>query len=100
MSGSLHISKLAPARLSRLKTGLHPAPRTPFGVRFFYGCAVPRGGSLRSLTPGYIPHTPPACERSPEGCWEISPGLSEAIPGVCLTLFVAPGGCGDLSQLN
>ena len=54
---------------------------------------VTRGGSLRSLTPGYILHTPTACERSPEGCREISPGLSEAIPGVLSLLCLShPGG--------
>src|SRR5678815_4428900 len=55
--------------------------------------AVPRGGSLRSLTPGYIPRTPPACERSLKACAESSPGLSEAIPGVLSQLCLShPGG--------
>jgi len=34
---------------------------------------VTGGGSLRSLTPGYIPCTPPACEGSPAGCEVDSP---------------------------
>jgi hypothetical protein len=56
----------------------------PFRGAVFLRVRRSQGGSLRSLTPGYIPHTPSACERSPEGCWEISPGLSEAIPGYVL----------------
>jgi hypothetical protein len=44
--------------------------------------AFPRGGSRRSLTPGYIPYTPPACKRSPKG-------------------FVAPRqGCEDYCRLK
>ena len=32
----------------------------PFGVQTPHNM-TPRGGSLRSLTPGYLPCTPPAC---------------------------------------
>jgi hypothetical protein len=81
------------------------------------GCA-----RFTRLTPGYFPFTPPACEKrspgvndyqglrsfplvqplvSPEGCWEISPGLSEAIPGVCLSPLSHPGGVrGQFGQLR
>jgi hypothetical protein len=78
----------------QLKTGTGQAPRTPIGVRILEN-RLPGVARYRSLTPGYIPYTPPACERSPEGCWEISPGLSEAIPGVCLSVCRTPAGCED-----
>ena len=46
------------------------------------------GGSLRFAHRGLISFTPPACKPAArEGCEDISPGLSEAIPGVIATLY-------------
>ena len=46
------------------------------------------GGSLRFAHRGLISFTPPACEPAArKGCEDISPGLSEAIPGVTATLY-------------
>src|SRR5262245_31362541 len=58
--------KLRTASVLKFKRDAVRKPRTPFGVRFF-GLLGTRGGSLSSLTPGYTPSTPPACEYSPEG---------------------------------
>ena len=44
------------------------------------------GGSLRFAHRGLTSFTPPACKPAArEGCEDISPGLSEAIPGVIAT---------------
>jgi len=46
------------------------------------------GGSLRFAHRGLISFTPPACKPAArKGCEDISPGLSEAIPGVTATLY-------------
>ena len=46
------------------------------------------GGSLRFAHRGLISFTPPACKPAArKGCADISPGLSEAIPGVIATLY-------------
>ena len=46
------------------------------------------GGSLRFAHRGLISFTPPACKPAArKGCEDISPGLSEAIPGVIATLY-------------
>ena len=46
------------------------------------------GGSLRFAHRGLISFTPPACKTAArKGCSDISPGLSEAIPGVIVTLY-------------
>ena len=46
------------------------------------------GGSLRFAHRGLISFTPPACKPAArKGCADISPGLSEAIPGVTATLY-------------
>ncbi len=46
------------------------------------------GGSLRFAHRGLISFTPPACKTAArKGCADISPGLSEAIPGVIATLY-------------
>ena len=46
------------------------------------------GLSLRFAHRGLISFTPPACKPAArKGCEDISPGLSEAIPGVTATLY-------------
>ena len=65
------------------------APRTPFGVRSPLR-TKPGVARYRSLTPGYLPTTPPAWKGSPAGCQDISPRWSEATPGVILRLKPAP----------
>ena len=57
------------------------SPRTPPACVFHYS-ATP-GGSLRFAHRGLNSFTPPACKPAArKGCSDISPGLSEAIPGV------------------
>jgi hypothetical protein len=46
------------------------------------------GGSLRFAHRGLISFTPPACKPAArKGCEDISPGLSEAIPGVIAIIY-------------
>ena len=54
---------------------------------FLQDSPTPRG-SLRFAHRGLISFTPPACKPAArKGCEDISPGLSEAIPGVTATLY-------------
>jgi len=57
------------------------SPRTPPACVFHYSPTP--GGSLRFAHRGLNSFTPPACKPAArKGCSDISPGLSEAIPGV------------------
>ena len=70
-------------------------PRTPIGVRFAH---YKSQEWLASLAHPWLisEHAYGVRQRSPEGCREISPGLSEAKPGVGILLRQrTPEGCED-----